>query len=786
MRLGVPATKAPGSRFGWSSPSSKFLCTTRCSNPSRNILSAYDSRTNLLQSRYFASDSYIRKLQLAEYRHATHNSDLLSVQTSSDQARLLFARLQSIRKPLQNDEQNVNDDRRYEVLQQLADSVVKAIGKMEDEAKGLSARSGVPTIEQTYAALEARKYRRELLHRIAKRSSIRRAVFYKNRSREERTGFLLPSYNEGIDKYLESNSEIADQSRAVVNCLQHLIAMSSEHFGDYDIRPISKRLFRRKFQTWDDLPPFPQILTADTFTKYLGKLVDREYLKYGSSHRNGIITDMLIQLFSLSNRSTAGLRTIMAYNLAILFAVDTGNLRLARKLVSNMPFDDVKPDVDTLNLLMSVGYRPRLHGVPINRQFEFVLRTLTKMRALDIQANRTSWIVFLKTVKSVPLKLEIIKHMRLSGYGIDSFTVQSFILDASGYLDITHLTDVIMEEFADLCNEAILNVVVHRLLRADSIGKAWQFVNYMAAEQGLKPNLTTLNVFLEGMFRKGRLDWMFGVLSPMVTKFKVVPDAESYRHLLRAALKCSFHVNISTVLQMIYGQAHSQGLHLSRASAMEMLKAQAWFQALKNQRKQLPVYYGTPRRVIDRSAIAAMGLPPDFPEPHDFYSQSPYTLNLTTALGHTEKTLWQACMRFLSWDKEAVLYLDRNMENFTQKYILSRALGIKPISSSETAMSYNELLGRRRLEPLQCENVDHKFPVTALERRHFKSLIIGRAHELLQMYLRQSNTLVREVYYRRIANKAKLGLDRASMIEAKAFGVFPQSKIAEGQKLVQN
>ncbi|KAK9317570.1 hypothetical protein V1522DRAFT_397928 [Lipomyces starkeyi] len=778
MRLRVPAIMAPSNRFIWSSPPPGCSRTSRCSDPSLNT-SWVNYAVSLLHCRYFGSDSYIRKLRLEEYQRGAHdsNSDLPSVGTLSEQPRFLFAKLESIRNPNQNDEQNTVDDHRFEVLRQLTDSVLKVIEKLEAEAKALSESNRVPTIEQAYAALEARKYRREMLHQIAKRSSIGRVRFYKERRTEEEAGFLLPPYNRGIDKHLKNNSEIADQTHAFVDCLRYLISMSNGHAVEDDTRQISKRLFRRKSQTWDDLPPFPRILTADSFMEYLGKLVEREYLKYGISHRNGVITDIIVQLFSLRNRSTTGLRTIMAYNLAISFAVDTSNLGLARKLFNNMYFDNVKPDVDTLNLLMSAGFRPRVQGLPINRQFEFVLRTLVKMRPFDIQANRMSWIVFLKSVKSVPLKLEIIKHMRLSGYGIDSFTIQSFILDASDYLDMTQLTDVIMEEFADLCNKALMNVVVHRLLRAEQIDKAWKFVNHMAVKQGIKPNLTTLNIFLEGMFRKGRLDWMFGVLSPMVTKFNVVPDAESYHHILRAALKSSFHVNISTVLHMIYGVAHSQGLHLSRESAMEMLKAQAWFQALKDPEKKLPVYYGIPRPCADRSSTATIELLPDFPEPHNYYSQSPYTLNLTTVPGKTEMNLWQACMRFLVWDDEATLFLDRKMKNFTERYILARALGIKPISSSEKAMSYVDLRGRQRLKPMPCENVDHNgYLVRMSERRQLKSLISRKSHELLQTYLRQSNTLVREVYHRRIAKKLKIGFDQASVIEAKAFGIFTYKK----------
>ncbi|KAK9241145.1 hypothetical protein V1525DRAFT_393818 [Lipomyces kononenkoae] len=785
MRLRVPAIKAPNSGFIWSSPPPGCSLTSRCSNPHPNSSSVYYSIL-MLQCRYFGSESYIRKLRLKEYQRATNDGSqaLPSEGLGLEQPRYLFAKLESIRNPSQNEVQNAIDDHRFEVLRQLTDSVLKVIEKLEAEARGLSESDRLPTIEQTYGALEARKYRRELLHRIAKRTSLGRVQFYRERRREELAGFLLPPFNTNIDNHLKKNSQIADETPAFVECLRHLIAMSIGNVveDNKDTQQVSQMLFRRKSQTWDDLPPFPRRLTPDTFVEYLRKLAEREYLKYGIGHRNGTITDIIVQLFSLRNVSTRDLRTVHAYNLAISFAVDTSNLRLARNLFKNMSLDNVKPDVDTLNLLMSAGFRPRVQGLPINRQFEYLLRTLVKMRQFGIQANRTSWTVFLKSVNSVPLKLEVIKHMRLSGYGIDSFVIQSFILDASDYLDIAQLTDVIMEDFAELCNTALMNVVIHRLLRADEIDKAWKFVKYMAVTHELKPNLTTLNIFLEGMFRKGRLDWMFGVLSPMVTKFNIVPDGESYHHMLRAALKSSFHANISTVLQMIYGHAHSQGWHLSRASAMEMLKAQAWFQALGSAHRQLPAYYGIPRARTNCSSISTKTLPPDFPEPHKFYSQEPYKLNLSTVPGETEITLWQTCMHFLAWDNEAVLSIDsKKIQHFTERYILARALGIKPISSSEKAMSYAELRGRLRLKPLPSECVDSTgFLVSKQDRRRFKSLVTLKSHELLQTFLRQSNTLVREVYHRRIARKAKLGFDQASIIEAKAFGVFPHKKSING------
>ncbi|KAK9366975.1 hypothetical protein V1509DRAFT_627865 [Lipomyces kononenkoae] len=778
MRLRVPAIKAWNRGFIWSSPLPGYSTTSRSSNSLPGSSSTY-YYIRVRQCRYFGSESYIRKLRRQEYRRATNDGSHVLPSESLEQPRFLFAKQDSIRNPNQSDAENTIDDHRFEILRQLTDSVLKAIAKLESEAKRLSESHRLPTIEQTYAALEARKYRRELLHRIAKRTSISRVRFYNDRRREELGRFLLPPYKRHIDKHLRNNSEIADQTPAFVECLRHLIAMSDEPVveDDKDRQQISQMLFRRKIQTWDDLTPFPRLLTADTFIEYLRKLVEREYLKYGISHRNGIITDIIVQLFSLRNMSTQEFRTVHAYNLAISFAVDTGNLRLARNLFKNMSSDNVKPDVDTLNLLMSAGFRPRVQGLPINSQFEYLLRTLGKMRQFDVQVNRMSWIVFLKSVKSVPLKLEVIKHMRLSGYGIDSFIIQSFIMDASDYLDIAQLTHVVMEEFSELCNTALMNVVVHRLLRADKIDKAWKFMNNMATTKELKPNLTTLNIFLEGMFRKGRLDWMFGVLSPMITKFNIIPDAESYHHMLRAALKSSFHVNISTVLQMIYGHAHSQGLHLSRASAMEMLKAQAWFQALRVAHRQLPDYYGIPGTRTDCSSNSRQALTPDFPEPHKFYSQEPYNLRLDAIPGEKEMTLWQTCLHFLAWHDESVLSLDdKKIQHFNERYVLARALGIKPISSSEKAMSYVELRGRLRLKPLPCERVSPRgVRVRIRERRYFKSLITVKSHEFLQTYLRQSNTLVREVYHRRIAKKARIGFDQASIIEAKAFGVFPHT-----------
>lgn len=143
---------------------------------------------------------------------------------------------------------------------------------------------------------------------------------------------------------------------------------------------------------FQELPPFPEPLTKESFREYVYFLTHLKILyKNSSSLSSGIVPEILLYTHFLENDQFKPYRSVDTYNYLIkFFGYDKFQSSFARELLLVMTKDGHRPNIDTINQLLNIC---RKHS---NRRFltstyKVIMNYLTLAKRLDLEVNLSTW-----------------------------------------------------------------------------------------------------------------------------------------------------------------------------------------------------------------------------------------------------------------------------------------------------------------------------------------------------------------------------------------------------------
>ncbi|KAK7205235.1 hypothetical protein BZA70DRAFT_279373 [Myxozyma melibiosi] len=500
----------------------------------------------------------------------------------------------------------------------------------------------------------------------------------------------------------------------VAQAIRLLIKMTPVHFAqdlprtELVIRANKRRqppVIRRVETNLGPIPDPPEEFTEWSLIRYVHELVNYNYIAVDPTpNRFGTVAIRLIELFRPGNAEIKPLLSTRAYNLAILYFAEHKAPRQAVAFLADMLNADIDPDTKTLNYLLRACVQAR--------NLYYATRILLLMDSLSVRADKDTWTLMLMIVNGTRLQVEVIRQMLLQGFVLDGVMLQGFFNEIQKYVPLSRILEAISPEMMRTFNLATLNSLLDRIVHAD-LATAWAFLlTATSVRNDLELTTATLNIFLRHLSANRRLERMLGILATFKKKYKVEPNARSFHYLFSCALKCGFHVNCNTVLEMLYGKLCDSGLKLRPETVERLTQAQLWFHNIGNNIDQLKV---SEAPTVPAARLAA---PCNLLfDPSEIYSEFPFRIDLTPTFepDTPRYRLWTACEKYLAWPMTPDAYMPQfvstcekqaepELDNWKERYVLTRALGLGTMSKRELRYCRPvQGLGVSRLLPLADE-----------------------------------------------------------------------------------
>ncbi|KAK9476389.1 hypothetical protein V1514DRAFT_183006 [Lipomyces japonicus] len=540
---------------------------------------------------------------------------------------------------------------------------------------------------------------------------------------------------------VETEARHALKAPLLFDCIKKLVSISQDvtvtnrnRASENESQLPQIKFFRgTRNLVWTDFPVPPEVLTKESFTKYVWDITKHYYGKGWLSFKNGLVEQLLDRMFEDDQDSFATVYTTEAFNYAMSFFMSWSRYRKVRALLATMTRHEIKPNSDTFNIIFSGGYLEKSDQVVIFDRLEIFSSYLDQMIRFGITADENTWISLLKTVTDLHMKLEILRQMRLLGFRISDDVLHSFVIDWTGKIAPGDIAQFVEENCSHVCTTKTMNVVIRALLDEHKVEMAWKFMMNQKKIAGINANTNTLNLFFATVWNMSRPDWMLGIYFAFVYDLKIKPNAYTFHYLIKATLANGFFENVNTVLQMLYAELDRLGFELLPNTQKLITRAEGWFKAF-GQAKRLPENYTASLRSPVSKKIIPIVFGTNRVYAYELYSSSPYTLSLQKFMGKPEKALWRACRINLKWTTEPIIFL--NHKTHRERYIVARALGTRISPQDVTGVEYPNM--RSLVPPHASEHtlVDTRTDDEKISDKDIiKTLIQQSAHIRYQLLL---------------------------------------------------
>lgn len=194
-------------------------------------------------------------------------------------------------------------------------------------------------------------------------------------------------FNKVIDFLVEltpanlKSAEITNDASALASTL-----MEQEYAYQRSRYPDTPRFW------FQEIPPFPEPLTKDSFRQYIYFLTHLKILyKNSSSLTSGIVPEILLYTHFLENDRFKEFRSVDTFNYLIkFFGYDKFQSSFARELLLVMTKDGHRPNIDTINQLLNIC-RKHSDRRFLTSTYKVIMNYLTLAKRLDLEINLSTW-----------------------------------------------------------------------------------------------------------------------------------------------------------------------------------------------------------------------------------------------------------------------------------------------------------------------------------------------------------------------------------------------------------
>lgn len=301
---------------------------------------------------------------------------------------------------------------------------------------------------------------------------------------------------------------------------------------------------QRRYSSSRKLPSPPAIWTRKSLKGYLEELTGKRFTgNERLTDQIGLVSHMVADLLRPTNRATRQSLTVGAYNIGVRYFLGVKDIEAARKLLENMSGSFLEPDTDTLNYFLwpmasNISANPyrRSKGHPL----VMVLQTLHRMKKHNVKANTETWNLALQAMpmgfgKSFLVEEMARRHIDLNERSLAVCTLA--IAEKNG-------SEAAIEwafNYSDTLPLGVLNLLLALQLKTKlpdnyNVAQALRLLDIASSKYSVKPNVHTMNTFLESFAHRRHLDWQMGVLTLLRDVYHVKPSPQSVEYLLEAAL----------------------------------------------------------------------------------------------------------------------------------------------------------------------------------------------------------------------------------------------------------
>ncbi|ODV58206.1 Aep3p ASCRUDRAFT_82990 [Ascoidea rubescens DSM 1968] len=370
----------------------------------------------------------------------------------------------------------------------------------------------------------------------------------------------------------------------MINCLKRLLLIreinnrnEQENIGlesDSDINyenqltglnPKKHTIYRDSYSKIPVLSSNPEHLNTDVFENYVYLLTYKNYHYKSVIESNGIITEILNDLFKPNDPLYTKLRTIDSYNDAIYFFFKVKRWQAINRLYKQLIMENLAPNTKTINLLLLSLSQ---FSTELDKKMAYfrLNKILSRMEDFNIRPDITT---FSTIYKILPTKYWRVLYLR---YITNKFNVKVnskfFRIIMKDYCEKNLITREFFEYLVlnkNLCDEAtirlILETILDKNIKVDpnlKLNAAWVLFKKMIYQNEIYLNneknylRAVLNCFLQHIATYERLDLCFEIYNTFTINLKVRPNSETFGHLIRGATKAGFYKNWIPVFRIIY------------------------------------------------------------------------------------------------------------------------------------------------------------------------------------------------------------------------------------------
>lgn len=233
---------------------------------------------------------------------------------------------------------------------------------------------------------------------------------------------------------------------------------------------------------FQELPPIPQPLTADSFRDYIYFLTHLRILyKNSSSLESGIVPDILLYTHHLDNTEFKPFRSVDTFNYLIkYFGYDKFQSSFARELLLVMSKDGHKPNIGTINELLKIC-RKHSDRRSLVSTYSVVINYLVLVKRMNLEINLTTWNRIYDCIDNIFLKELFVNKMSAINLPILHNMCNSILRDfATTTSDTQEVVDFIEKDLnrpkwrddPRMLDKVLHHKIIH-LATAEDFGEVW-------------------------------------------------------------------------------------------------------------------------------------------------------------------------------------------------------------------------------------------------------------------------------------------------------------------------
>ncbi|XP_077243427.1 uncharacterized protein LOC143883975 [Tasmannia lanceolata] len=245
--------------------------------------------------------------------------------------------------------------------------------------------------------------------------------------------------------------------------------------------------------------------------------------------------------FLLSVREDGSGVDVTLYNSFIGQLCNAGKMGDAFLLCDEMVGNDIPPDVNTCNFLMSGFFR-------LNDVWKCI-KVFREMCKHGIVPNAHTYMILNQIMKNQGLRGRVLEHLNkllegdLSGANVEEVRKNCHILVLKGLIyagNISKAYNLLTEVSVTYSGsfEQILVELISEACKENKVSEAMQLFTSLSAE-GILPNISTINILLRSLYKLGRVEEANRILSNVTEKqyqsminINAKPNAVTYNNLL--------------------------------------------------------------------------------------------------------------------------------------------------------------------------------------------------------------------------------------------------------------